>query len=664
MTERLVSYKLIIEPHDENAKSMAKVAKELAAAVKRFEAEKVKEKKKASDAIGRERERAHGQAVALLAKETKEVERALAKQSRARETAHGQASRMMEKAARDHEKHLTKEVTDTKRAVAKMEAARSRAQAKIEVGRAQMVEGFASGTESVARFSRGFAALGLAGEENTQKLLQGLVKIQGTFDLVVGGVNAYVRLMKAVKGYMMAAEGAAATETAARGRAIAQIRLEIATENQLRNARLASGQAALISSGTRAAGGAAGAAATGAAGQAAGGTAGRAVGGAAAGAAGGAAASAGGTAALGAGAMAGLWAAAIGAVVAGGTVIKESLDGSAKDIDSWSMWIAEGQVAMANWVGAPFWKDGEKEIKEFAEAAAQAKVLLFRQEENVALDIAAASKIFGLQRSRYAAGSELMSPEQRLESTQRFKGMAGVQGQALSLQQGGGAAGLAQRRAGLVEIRNFEISIAKDRLKAQQDIGKARLKEARDAISAAQKELDIVKQRVATASESLASAKEKFGNLDPAQQRTLIRIKQKADAQGAASLTAAERAKLQSVGTKGAADIARTGAHRAADAAGWAAFGAEERKEIKEGGEKRKQLELQIQDQRKIEVEVTRQEDELVRQTSEEISRLLDERDLIIAQQIAEQVRQARININTASDASIREKQGITGRGS
>lgn len=58
--------------------------------------------------------------------------------------------------------------------------------AKAAVAQGKMRESFDRGSEGALKFGRGIAALGLAGEEDTKKILQGLLKIQGAFDVIKG----------------------------------------------------------------------------------------------------------------------------------------------------------------------------------------------------------------------------------------------------------------------------------------------------------------------------------------------------------------------------------------------------------------------------------------------------------------------------------------------
>lgn len=59
---------------------------------------------------------------------------------------------------------------------------------------------------SLLRIGRGFALMGLVGEENSQKLLSGLLKIQAGFDVVSGGIGLFMKLKKTLDLYHKSVE--------------------------------------------------------------------------------------------------------------------------------------------------------------------------------------------------------------------------------------------------------------------------------------------------------------------------------------------------------------------------------------------------------------------------------------------------------------------------
>lgn len=85
---------------------------------------------------------------------------------------------------------------------------------KVRGAQTQLAERFNSGLGDMMRFSRGLAMMGLAGEENTEKLLRGLVKVQATVDVIAGSIGVWVRLSNAMRDYASMTQAAAAAHAA------------------------------------------------------------------------------------------------------------------------------------------------------------------------------------------------------------------------------------------------------------------------------------------------------------------------------------------------------------------------------------------------------------------------------------------------------------------
>lgn len=79
--------------------------------------------------------------------------------------------------------------------------------------------------ESVARFGRGLATLGVLGEDSTEKLIKGLAKVQAGFDLFVGAIQTIrnvQKAMEALKTITTASAAAKELENQAAARAATQ----------------------------------------------------------------------------------------------------------------------------------------------------------------------------------------------------------------------------------------------------------------------------------------------------------------------------------------------------------------------------------------------------------------------------------------------------------
>lgn len=75
-------------------------------------------------------------------------------------------------------------------------------------------EEFKDLTDGVLRLSKGYALLGLLGERETDKLIQGLVKLQGVTYLAKGGIQVWTALSAAVEAYERGMKAATAAQIA------------------------------------------------------------------------------------------------------------------------------------------------------------------------------------------------------------------------------------------------------------------------------------------------------------------------------------------------------------------------------------------------------------------------------------------------------------------
>ncbi len=647
MADRIVSYKLKIEAHEGNTKALAKIAGASKKAMENAGKARVRDETRTSATVGKIRNkelnewrkarlsRAKGDEKAS-AKRIKDEERAAKAAARIAAKEAKDKQREAAKVARDAERLTKKRVADEKRALSQLDAARSRAQGRLAVGNAQAAEGFASGTESVARFARGFVALGIAGEKNTEKLLRGLVVMQGTFDVIVGSVNAYVRLNKMVAGFRIASAAANQLEAKGKIKNIALTKVEIATEAKLAKTRAAS-TAAL---GTKTAGGVAVGVGGAAAGSAAGGAATGGAGAFILGKLGGVAAKVGGIAAR----LSGLGVIAV--------VATEAIQGTRRALGDTSDSAESVIGALISWRRAA--KAAAKSTEDLARLEKKTRAEMVGRRRDEARETIAVSAIIDRQAAKRQAllGRQATSPVGQLG--QLDQGAALLQAQREQIgRTARGAEAEEARRKGLIAIADAERKIAQDRLTAHKELF-AKRKEAADfSIDKAKEELEIVKTRVETAKQRLQSAAARFGQMSRADQRNLLRIGEKAK-RDPESLTRAERAKLASAGTERAQRTAEAGDVAAAKEAGFfGTFGGGERRDIQQGERQRKALEIGIRDQRNIKIEVDRQEDRLAQQVADEVNRLLDEREDILAQNIIDRVTEERGELAGRTDSDF-----------
>ncbi|GAF69639.1 unnamed protein product, partial [marine sediment metagenome] len=150
----------------------------------------------------------------LLRQATRDKERADKEDRRRQEKAAQYRLGLQLKAAQSEKKLRLQVAKDREHETTQATMLFERSHGQMIMANDQMTERLTSATESIARMGRGFAMLGLIGEENTQKLINGLMTMQASFDLVVGGINAYTRLNRAVRAYQASVAAAAIAESA------------------------------------------------------------------------------------------------------------------------------------------------------------------------------------------------------------------------------------------------------------------------------------------------------------------------------------------------------------------------------------------------------------------------------------------------------------------
>jgi hypothetical protein len=261
-------------------------------------------------------------------------------------------------------------VNDQKTAFEKASSEYDKAIATQHKSADEMNKAALKGARGVIDAAKGWAQLGLVGEENAKKLVEGLVLIEGAFNIAKGGVEfleAFGQGWKAVKDSQAAANNVAKITASLRSAEFAQLRAyhvalvqeaEAASIAAGANGRLAASRgaaAAAAAAGSSAAAGAVGSVATGAAGTAIGGAlAGSAVGAGGAVAAGAAWNTLGGVA-LGGAATIGVFVAAIAGAGFGLRSLVDVLTGTGKEVGSFNDtiagWEAEIGASMLSMTG-------------------------------------------------------------------------------------------------------------------------------------------------------------------------------------------------------------------------------------------------------------------------------------------------------------------------
>ncbi len=596
--------------------------------------------------------------------------------------------------ARDTKKRAEQEEADSVKAIRSAQREQERAMGQIHAGRVKMAEGFVAATESIARFGRGFAALGLVGEENTDKLLRGLIKVQAVFDLVSGGVATAKNAGNLMAGMRTVSKGASA----------------LSTVGNVANTAAGVGGAAVA--GKMLMGGGA---------AAAGGTTATTTAGAAAG----------GSIAAPVAAFAAAIAASIGAVVSFvqtiGDARKYGIGGGAAP-GSWREKVAQGAVGAMSWADDMLPAQGARDAISFGPAAelkglreskarvkaTEGRYAAFtdqqqRNEAQGAAKVSADDQLRTIAESRRAvrqsmridAFQEDRSGQRRMDALQeraaalRFKPQTAAtdaEGAALNrmmrdervravpfeVQQkqyvaqqatetAKGDLRDAQRYAGslgadssyaekeaamqrIAELHQKVADLTRDGLAVEKQVADVRSNSIQKSIEGIQEEIALRRETGAGAEENLKSSKERFGQLGEVEQQATIRAKQRADEFGYDSLSKKDRQRLRALGTEEETKGVKDADIRKAEAAGYDKFfGGSERQKIESSKEAEKRLQVELKDRRAVQVSINDNLNGVSAIVANQVSAYLDQRDAMLRARIQADLnaRLGTINLQT-----------------
>ncbi len=120
--------------------------------------------------------------------------------------------KLQQRDAQQFDRAKQKAVKDQQRAASQAARAQQQAQSQIVRGNRMLDRSLISVASSALSLARGFAIMGLAGEENSEKMLRGLLKVEGGFEIVRSSMNLATSAMRARQalGSIGAAGGQAA----------------------------------------------------------------------------------------------------------------------------------------------------------------------------------------------------------------------------------------------------------------------------------------------------------------------------------------------------------------------------------------------------------------------------------------------------------------------
>jgi hypothetical protein len=448
------------------------------------------------------------------------------------------------------------------------------------------------GARGLIDAAKGWTQLGLVGEENSKKLLESLVLVEGAFNIAKGGIEfleAFGQGWKAIKSGQDAANNVSKITAALRSAEFAQLRAyHIALVQEAQAASVAAGANGRLAASRAAASGAAGkgavAAMTGTATKV-----GTSAVGAAATAAGGAPAAAaawntiGGVAVSGA-ATIGIFAAAVAGAGFGLRALYDVVTGTGKQVGSFNDTIATWEVETASAIAGLFGfttelAAGRKRVEEAEKRSLKLRAEVDKKyaDENTRRDANNATTRASFEtrnkiRSIDAGDDKEMqlaaASEKRLSATKLLaeytEKMVDLQSKNLQ-----GTEDYKDTEQQVIQYRKDELDAITEQGKLEADVAKSAIDNHKEEKKAIEDKMKEAKKGLEDLEKSQQSAVENFAKLDKVQQVTAIKALDKARASGGASLSDKEKDLLRSVGTDEAKRLASEGDKAEANAVGF-----------------------------------------------------------------------------------------------
>jgi hypothetical protein len=165
---------------------------------------------------------AYKERMGLIKQNYKEVDKALKDRIKQEQSAANAKKKIIddemaleEKFARAQEKAAEKASAAKSKAADRAATDFVRANKKMEVANARVIRGLEGSIQGALGLAKNIALLGLVGEKDTQKIINGLIKIQAGFSIVSEGINLVMGLSRAWKAVEAAAAAAATKQIAA-----------------------------------------------------------------------------------------------------------------------------------------------------------------------------------------------------------------------------------------------------------------------------------------------------------------------------------------------------------------------------------------------------------------------------------------------------------------
>jgi hypothetical protein len=232
------------------------------------------------------------------------------------------------------------------------------------------------------------------------------------------------------------------------------------------------------------------------------------------------------------------------------------------------------------------------------------------------------------QKEAQAARSTLAGLEakqSRFKATGLFDGQSGA-GVTQAVQENERQVEQARQRA--AEATERETAATRNRLQVEQQISQEKIRAAETSVAKAKEEVQYHQQIADAARGRLQSGQERFGQMNPVEQKRAIDLMEQARTKGTAGMHPEQLAFLRGIG--GDAEETVKAEYMKRGEAFQEHFGTRDRGLLAQSQAAKQKAEIALKDQRELKVNVERDDESIATRLAEEISMTLKERDQIL----------------------------------
>jgi hypothetical protein len=217
-----------------------------------------------------------------------------------------------------------------------------------------------------------------------------------------------------------------------------------------------------------------------------------------------------------------------------------------------------------------------------------------------------------------------------------------------------------QARQRAAEATERETAATRNRLQVEQQISQEKIKAAEISVQKAQEEIQYRQQIIDAARGRMESGQERFGQMNPVQQKRAIDLLKQAQTQGTAGMRLEQLAELRRLG--GLGDELGKAEHLARGKEYLGTYGARYQEEITQAQAAKQKAEITLKDQRELKVNVERDDESIATRLAEEISATLKERDQILIGKVLAEFKRGEQQLGRQRQEASQNRSALVGK--